>query len=197
VGHPAIVNKKAMPASLPNLITLLRILLVPVTVWLLLNQNYGFAFFAFITAGVSDGIDGYIARRFNLVSDLGTYLDPLADKALLVSIYVSLGALQVVPLWLPMLVVTRDILIVGAVLLAWVMNQPVVMKPIWISKINTVMQIAFAGLLLAGLATGWDFSQLLWPSAATVAFFTLASGGLYMRDWVRHMMATTTGHGPK
>lgn len=183
-----------MPSSLPNIITLIRILLVPITVWLMFEHAFVLAFFAFLTAGISDGVDGYIARKYNLVSDLGTYLDPLADKALLVSIYVSLGVLHVVPLWLPMLVVTRDILIVGAVLLAWVMDQPVVMKPLWISKVNTVMQIAFAGLLLAGLATGWDFSAALWPSVALVAAFTLASGAMYMRDWVRHMAAPSKGN---
>jgi cardiolipin synthase (CMP-forming) len=182
-----------MPASLPNIITLVRILLVPITVWLLLDKDYVLAFFAFITAGVSDGIDGFIARRYHLISDLGTYLDPLADKALLVSIYVTLGYLQVVPTWLPMLVVTRDILIVGAVLLAWVMDQPVAMKPLWISKVNTVAQIAFAGLLLAGLATDWDFSTVLFPCVVLVAFFTLASGAMYMKDWVRHMATPSKG----
>jgi len=176
-----------MPVSLPNLITIARILLVPLTVWLIIRQEYGWAFSAFLLAGISDGVDGYIARRFALQSELGSYLDPIADKALLVSIYVSLAILQVLPVWLTILVVTRDVLIVGAVLLAWVMEKPVAMKPLWVSKVNTVAQIAFAGAVLLALATSWPFGQLLTAGIAAVAALTLASGALYMRDWVRHM----------
>jgi cardiolipin synthase (CMP-forming) len=176
-----------MPVSLPNLITIARILLVPLTVWLIIGQQYGAAFVVFLVAGVSDGVDGFIARRFALQSELGAYLDPIADKALLVSIYVSLASLQVLPGWLAILVVTRDILIVGAVLLAWMMDKPVEVKPLWLSKVNTVAQIAFAGSLLLALATAWPLDTLLTAGIAAVALLTLASGALYMRDWVRHM----------
>src|SRR5690606_16869004 len=98
--------------SLPNIITIARILLVPITVWLLVSEEYLIGFLAFITAGASDGIDGYVARRYNLKTELGAYLDPLADKALLVSIYVTLGFQRDLPAWLVILVVSRDVLIV-------------------------------------------------------------------------------------
>lgn len=185
-----------MPVSLPNLITIGRILLVPLTVWLIIGQQYGWAFSAFLMAGISDGVDGFIARRFALQSELGAYLDPIADKALLVSIYVSLAILQVLPVWLAILVVTRDVLIVGAVLLAWVMEKPVEMKPLWVSKVNTVAQIAFAGALLLALATSWPLGQLLAAGIAAVAVLTLASGALYMRDWVRHMAEPESKRNP-
>jgi cardiolipin synthase len=151
------------------------------------------AFAAFLAAGISHGVDGFIARRFGLQSELGAYLDPIADKALLVSIYVTLGILQVLPVWLAILVVTRDILIVGAVLLAWVLEKPVEVKPLWVSKVNTVAQIAFAGALLLALATGWPLDLFLRAGIAAVATLTLASGLLYMRDWVRHMTEPVSG----
>ena len=80
--------------NIPNLISVVRLLLVPLTVWLIISGAYGYAFASFMVAGVSDGIDGYLARRFDWRSRLGSYLDPLADKALLVSIYVSLAVIE-------------------------------------------------------------------------------------------------------
>lgn len=176
-----------MPVSLPNLITIARILIVPLVVWLIIGHQYGFAFLAFLAAGVSDAVDGYIARRFGLQSELGAYLDPIADKALLVSIYVSLAILQVLPNWLAIIVVTRDVLIVGAVVLAQLLERPLEMKPLLISKINTVAQIVFAGALLLALSSGLQLLALLMAGAILVAGLTLASGAIYMRDWVRHM----------
>jgi cardiolipin synthase len=176
-----------MPVSLPNLITIARILIVPLAVWLIIGHQYGLALLAFLAAGISDAVDGFIARRYNLQSELGSYLDPIADKALLVSIYVSLAILQVLPNWLAIIVVTRDVLIVGAVLLAQVLGRPLEMKPLQISKINTVAQIFFAGALLLALSSGLKLDAMLIGGAIMVAALTLASGAIYMRDWVRHM----------
>ncbi len=173
--------------SIPNIISLMRMLLVPLAIWLMLSDSFMLAFYVFIAAGVSDGVDGYLARRFNWQTELGAYLDAIADKALLVSIYVVLGALRIIPLWLVIVVVTRDILIVGGVLLSRVLDTPVRVKPLWISKVNTVAQILFAGLLLLMLGTGYDVALLLVPGAAIVALLTLASGAFYARDWLRHM----------
>ncbi len=176
-----------MPVSLPNIITIARILLVPVTVWLMISQAYLAALVSFVVAGLSDAVDGYVARRFNLRSELGAYLDPLADKALLVSIYVTLAIVETLPAWLAILVVTRDVLIVGAVLLARVMERPMEMRPLWISKLNTAVQIVFAGAILAALGTGVGLHGLSLVGVIVVAALTIASGALYMRDWVRHM----------
>jgi cardiolipin synthase (CMP-forming) len=173
--------------NLPNLITILRILLVPLTVWLIISQAYGYALAAFIVAGVSDGVDGYIARQFNLQTELGTYLDPLADKALLMSIFVVLGVSQVIPTWLVILVVTRDVLIISAVVLSWAMEKPVAMQPLFVSKANTAVQIVFAVVVLTMLSTALHLQAVMLGGSLAVAVLTVASGALYMRDWLRHM----------
>src|ERR1051326_9618384 len=98
-------------------------------VWAIMNWWMLAAFLLFLAAGVSDAIDGYLAKRFAMTSDLGAYLDPLADKALIVSIYVTLGVSGEIPVWLVILVVSRDIMIVGAVLLAWLGGEALPGKP--------------------------------------------------------------------
>ena len=176
-----------MPMNLPNFITIGRILLVPITVWLIISGEFSLAFIAFVVAGVSDGVDGFIARKFNQRSELGAYLDPVADKALLVSIYVSLGLLKFLPAWLVILVVTRDVLIVGAVVLAWVVSKPMPVAPSMASKVNTVGQIVLAGLVLGLLGLEVSLEPLLFTGIASVAILTFGSGALYMRDWLLHM----------
>ena len=137
--------------SIPNLITLGRILLVPVVVWAIASGAMLTAFVLFLVAGVSDAVDGYLAKRFKMASELGAYLDPLADKALIVSIYVTLGIAGTIPRWLVILVVSRDIMIVGAVMLSWVIGSPLKVKPLVVSKLNTAAQIVFACVLLGSL----------------------------------------------
>ncbi|MCA0432617.1 MAG: CDP-alcohol phosphatidyltransferase family protein [Proteobacteria bacterium] len=178
-----------MPVSLPNLITIARILLVPLTIWFMISDAHGAALASFVVAGISDAVDGFIARRFGLVSELGAYLDPLADKALLVSIYVTLAILKVVPAWLAILVVTRDVLIVGAVLLAQFLGKPMQVRPLWISKVNTTAQIVFAVVMLGLLALDWSLTGIVTAGITLVAGLTIISGALYLRDWVRHMSA--------
>ena len=160
---------------------------MPVTIWLIVSNAFLLAFIAFIAAGVSDAVDGFIAKRFNLATELGAYLDPIADKLLLVGIYVSLGMLQHLPPWLVILVASRDILIIGGMMLAWLIGRPIKVHPLTVSKINTVLQLILAGLALAILAfefnTGW---MVIWGSFI-VGVFTVASGGAYMRQWLRHM----------
>ena len=173
--------------NIPNVITIIRILLVPLTIWLIITGAYGWAFAAFISAGVSDGIDGFIAKQFDMRTELGAYLDPLADKLLLVSIYLSLGFLQLAPAWLVILIASRDVMIVGAVLLSWVLGKPVKMQPLMISKVNTTMQIALAGSVLLLLGLDRKADQLLLAGGLLVAALTLASGAVYMAEWFRHM----------
>jgi cardiolipin synthase len=166
--------------------------MVPLTVWLIISNEYLLAFIAFIAAGISDGVDGFIARRYQLKSELGAILDPLADKLLLVSIYVMLGFQQIIPAWLVILVVSRDVLIVGGVLLNMLIGKPMEMRPLMISKFNTAGQILFAGAVMASLGFKFDLgSAYVWGIGA-VALLTAASGALYMRDWVRHMAGTDT-----
>src|SRR5580704_19197544 len=113
------------------------------------------AFLLFLAAGVSDGVDGFIAKRFNMTTEIGAYLDPLADKVLIVSIYIALGITEAIPRWLVILVVSRDILIVGGIMLAALLGKPMQVKPVLVSKLNTVAQIVYACLVLAALAFGF------------------------------------------
>ena len=126
--------------SIPNLITLARILLVPIVIWAITSGEMRIAFLLFFAAGASDAVDGFLAKRFGMATELGAYLDPLADKAMIVSIYVALGIAEAIPRWLVILVVSRDIMIVGAVMLSWLVDKPVALKPLLVSKLNTVAQ---------------------------------------------------------
>lgn len=176
-----------MPINLPNIITIARILLVPVTIWLIVTDSFFLAFIAFIVAGISDAVDGFIAKQYNLVTELGAYLDPIADKLLLVGIYVSLGMLQHLPAWLVILVASRDFLIVGGMLLAWLIDRPIEVRPLVISKINTALQIMLAGLALGVLAFGFDEGWTIVWGSAVIGISTIASGAAYILQWLRHM----------
>ena len=119
-ARPGEVGRTRQPGrslSIPNLITLARILLVPVVVWAIASDAMQIAFLLCLAAGLSDAIDGFLAKRFGMATELGAYLDPLADKAMIVSIYVALGIADAIPRWLVILVVSRDIMIVGAIML--------------------------------------------------------------------------------
>jgi cardiolipin synthase (CMP-forming) len=137
--------------SIPNIITLGRILLVPFIVWAIASSQMEIAFAIFIVAGVSDAVDGFLAKRFNMASELGALLDPLADKALLVSIYVALGIWGAVPRWIVILVVSRDIMIVTAVIVSWLFGKPIPMKPLMVSK----QYGSSGGVRRAGACSTW------------------------------------------
>ncbi len=173
--------------NLPNLITLARILSVPIVVWAITSGEMLIAFLLFLAAGISDAVDGFLAKRFGMESELGAYLDPLADKVLIVSIYVALGISEAVPRWLVILVVSRDLMIIGAVMLSWLVGKPVPVKPLLVSKLNTVAQIVFAGLVLGSLGMRFNPGWALTAVMAVVAVLTLLSVGAYVREWVRHM----------
>lgn len=179
--------------SIPNLVTLARILLVPVVVWAIASGRMYFAFLLFLVAAISDAVDGFLAKRFGMKTELGAYLDPLADKALIVSIYVTLGITGVIPLWIVILVVSRDIMIVSAVILSWLIDRPVAIRPHVVSKINTAVQIIFACLVLAAHGYEFDAEPVLTLVMALVAVLTLLSVGLYVAEWVRHMNSAEAG----
>jgi cardiolipin synthase len=169
--------------TLADAITLARLGIVPLIVWLVLRHHLALTFWMFVAAGVSDAVDGWLARRSGGTL-LGAVIDPVADKALLVTMYVSLAAIEVLPDWLAILVVFRDVMIVGGVLVLSVLGQRVPIRPLMISKVNTAMQIVLVAvaLLLAGFgrrnafAAPWLLSMLIWTVAAT----TLASGTAYL-----------------
>ncbi|MCC0038391.1 MAG: CDP-alcohol phosphatidyltransferase family protein [Brucellaceae bacterium] len=173
--------------TIPNIITLIRFLLVPAVVFALLTGEMGWALVGFLVAGISDGVDGFIARQFDQRSELGAYLDPMADKLLLVSVFVVLGLMEELPLWLVIAAVSRDALIVGAVLLSTIMGHPVAMKPLMVSKANTAIQIVLAALVLTDLALAGSFETLRVLLVYLSGLLTVASGAAYLVSWLKHM----------
>ncbi|MBM3542441.1 MAG: CDP-alcohol phosphatidyltransferase family protein [Alphaproteobacteria bacterium] len=171
--------------NLPNLISLGRLLCVPLTIWCVLQDRLDLAFWVFVAAGASDGVDGFLARRFGWRTQLGAYLDPVADKALLVSIYVLLGARGLLPDWLVVLVVLRDVTILGGAFVVMREGTPMAIVPMFISKANTALQIVLAGSVLAQHGFALDLAAvnlvLVYAAAAT----TIASGIGYIFKWGR------------
>lgn len=171
----------------PNIITITRLFLVPVIVWLIVADKPFTAFVVFLFAGLTDALDGFLARRFGWQTELGAYLDAIADKALLMSVYAVLGFYGHLPAWLVILVVSRDILIIGAVMLGWLLDRAMALHPNLLSKLNTALQIALAVLVLAerGLALGWGDATavFIWVTGATTALSAI----VYLVDWLRHM----------
>jgi len=173
--------------TIPNIITIARLIMVPLIVVLIGQGRWGLAFTVFVAAGISDGVDGFIARRFNMRSEFGAYLDALADKALLVSIYVTLSVTGVLPGWLAIVVVSRDLMIISAILVSWLMQRPVAIKPMFVSKLNTGAQIAFAALVLGMKAFTLDAPALHTAGMVLVAGLTMISAAAYLARWMRHM----------
>ena len=178
------MSPSVIAGNIPNLITLARLFAVPLLVWLIIHGEIGAAFWVFVLAGVSDALDGFIAKRFGFVTILGTYLDPVADKALLVSAYITLGQAGHINAWLVILVVFRDVLIIGGTVLFHTLDRPVEMRPFFISKLNTLLQILLIAVLLGNLGIGIpDFDSL--PILAFFVGVTTALSGLaYMGRWV-------------
>jgi len=173
--------------NIPNLITLGRIFTVPVVFWLLVNNETALAFFVFVAAGISDAVDGYLAKRYNWQTELGAYLDPLADKLLIVSIFVAMGASKQLPSWLVIAVVSRDLMIVTAVLLSWLLGNPVRIKPFIVSKANTTAQLMLASLVLADEAFKLGLADLREVMVWITGTLTILSLGAYLVVWLRHM----------
>jgi cardiolipin synthase (CMP-forming) len=184
---------------IPNIISVIRLFLAPFVIWLIITQSMLGAFIVFLVAGVTDALDGFIARRFHLKTELGAYLDPIADKALLMSTYIALGLtpLYVVspgtpneyylPTWLVILVVSRDVLIIGAFMLSWLMGREVEVKPLIISKLNTLMQIALAVLVLGAHGLNLELNAYIIPTIWVTGATTALSAIAYLVTWLRYM----------
>jgi cardiolipin synthase len=171
--------------NIPNLITLSRLMSVPLMIWLIVGHEFGVAFCVFILAGISDGLDGFIAKRFDCRTRIGALLDPAADKALLSSVFVALGIEEFLPNWLVILVVFRDVTIIGGFVLLQALMAPRNFDPLYISKLNTLMQIALVGYVLGRLGLGFRDGLLteilVWLTAVT----TVLSGLSYLVRWAR------------
>ena len=172
--------------NLPNFISLARLLSVPLIVWMIVNGWMVTALWASLAAGLSDAVDGFLAKRFSWRTKLGVYLDPIADKVLLVSLFLALGVQGHLPSWLVILVVFRDLMIVGGALLTHTFNLGTAsITPLMVGKLNTLLQIMLVLEVLARVAYGFTDpgvgSVLIYAVAAT----TLASGAGYVARWVR------------
>ena len=169
--------------NFPNIITLLRIAAAPFAVWLILEGLLLWAFWVFVIAGVSDALDGFVAKQFDMETELGKFLDPIADKALLVSVYISLGIEGFIPNWLVIMVVFRDVAIVGGALLFETMTHSLTMHPLMVSKVNTTLQIVLAAAVMG--SAGYEVELGGWLDAALVltAMATLLSGLSYAVVW--------------
>lgn len=138
--------------TLPNFLTFLRIIAVPVFLILISNQHYGAGLVLFLAAGITDTVDGVLARLTDSKSDLGASLDPLADKLLLVSSFVTLAWLGVIPSWLMILVLTRDVVILAGYLVIYFVSTPIQVNPTSVSKLNTFFEMLTIGFALVTLA---------------------------------------------
>lgn len=178
---------------LPNIISMVRILLVAPTMYFLWQQQYQLALIVFLIAGISDGLDGFLARHFGWQTRLGTYLDPIGDKLLLTGCYLILGMLKIIPPWLVWLVIGRDMLIVIGASLYHYAVKDAAMQPLRISKINTALQILLVVVLLYKLSTTpvlmaytldhFDFALLV-----VVGLTTALSGVAYIAGWGQRIM---------
>jgi cardiolipin synthase len=160
-------------------LSLLRLASVPFAAWLMAHGLEMAAFWLFVAAGLTDAVDGAIARLCDARTPLGAWLDPLADKALLVTTYVVLGARDILPLWLVVLVVLRDVLIL-AYAAVYMLAGAFTASPILVSKINTAVQVALAALVLARAAYGWGGETLVDAFVYAAAGTTVASGAAYL-----------------
>jgi cardiolipin synthase len=171
--------------DIPNIISFLRLLTVMPILYLLLEHEFSWALLLFAAAGLSDGLDGFLAKHYGWQSHLGGILDPLADKILLVGSFLVLGALSLIPVWLVAAVVFRDLLIVGGAVLYNYRVEEVQAAPTLISKLNTVLQILLVVLVITNAGPmplpQWVIQILIWACLATA----IVSGVQYVWIWSR------------
>lgn len=168
--------------KLPNLLTLSRIVLTPLIVYAILREQASAALILMIIAGISDGLDGFLAKRFQQQTTIGAYLDPIADKLLLVSCIVALFLIDRVPLFLFLAVLFRDVIILLGALAYEMVTHQLKMQPTYLSKLTTTVQIIYVAIMLLHMA--YPLSPLLLAVAEWLTFaVTCASGLHYMWLW--------------
>ena len=174
-----------------NIITVIRLLFTPIIIWLIFSSYYYLGLIFFVLSGLSDALDGFIAKEFNQRTILGSYLDPVADKTLIVSSILALGYMGAIPSWLIILIVSRDLAILGAVIISWLVERSLKIEPIVSSKINTFLQIFYIGLILLSLSSKEEIIYLnifILPTfSILIALSTLTSWFSYLILWLRSM----------
>lgn len=173
------MTKQTPRISIPNIITIIRILLTPLFVILLLRDLFGTALVVFAVAGISDGLDGFIARYFNQRTPLGAWLDPMADKLLLVSAFVALAILSIIPPWMAVVVIARDVIITLGIAVLTLTEKEYEVRPSVVSKCTTTAQIITVMLSLFD-PTRSILASLHLPILWLTAILTMLSGLHYI-----------------
>lgn len=172
--------------NIPNILSLSRILMAPLIIWGMMQGEHAFVFWVLILAAITDGLDGYWARRFHQETAVGGALDPFADKVLVISVFLTFGVgLGLFPLWFTLLVIGRDVLIMGGVLSLWAAKKDTAIRPSLISKVNTAL--LFILLLLQVGTTVFEFSMDLSWLIYTIAVTTIISGFGYLKEWLKRI----------
>jgi cardiolipin synthase (CMP-forming) len=175
--------------QIPNTLTAMRLFSAPLLAACLLYGHQTLAFVVFTFAGLSDLADGYLAKRYGLATSVGRYLDPAADKALMLASFLALTAIGSTPLWLMLLVIGRDAAIVFAIFLARLLGLPLRVEPLAIGKVCTAVQAAYVALVLLFLALGMEEPRTIGAAALVVAAFTVASWLAYTGLWLKALAA--------
>ena len=165
--------------NIPNCLTVSRILLIPILVIFLLEGKVSYAFWVFVVAGITDALDGFLARALKQKTDFGAFIDPIADKLLLITSFITLAALDLLPDWICVLVVSRDVIILGGIGILMRYKRPVPIQPSLISKVTTFLQLVTVVFQLGQeYLVGYLF--LNEPIIYVTALFTIISGGHYL-----------------
>tara|TARA_B100001029_G_C15016119_1_gene427452 strand:- start:515 stop:1057 length:543 start_codon:yes stop_codon:yes gene_type:complete len=179
-----------MIRKIPNILSILRIILIPLVAWLILFDYFLFALITTLVIAISDFLDGFLARRLDAESEIGSYLDSIADKAFIISAYMLIGTQNLLPLFVIIIVISRDIIIMGAFCLSFAMNQRLDINPLRISKINTFLQFTLIILVLVQnigeLSYLQGFTYLISVNMYMVITTTIASLFFYIKQWLNY-----------
>jgi cardiolipin synthase len=195
VNQPGRPRLPKLTVNIPNILTVLRILVTPVFVICLIRGLHGYALLIFVLAGVSDGLDGLVARMLNQRSELGAVLDPIADKLLLTAAYISLGILKVIPGWLAVIVISRDVLILTGIAVLTFADIPFAIRPSLISKWTTTFQILMIAVTL--LSFYYNEAEIAKPALIWVTAAMTVLSGLHYTYIGLHILQTGYGVNPK
>lgn len=178
-----------MIRHLPNLLSALRLLAAPFAAWLIASDHDTAALLVFAGASASDGLDGFIARRWRVTSDFGAWLDPVADKLLMLFCFLALCAVGASPLWLVVLVIARDAAIIAGWLVARLLGLPLATAPLFIGKVSTAVQALYVLVALLLLAFDLDVPRLAQAAAWTCGLFAVLSAVTYAGLFLRVLFA--------
>ena len=180
--------------NIPNILTIFRIVLTPVLVIFLMNKRFDLAFMVFAMAGLSDGLDGFLARVMNQKTKIGAILDPIADKALLASSYITLAVTGIIPNWLAVTVISRDLIIVFGVVVFFLFHSGIEIRPTAISKLTTLFQLLTIFTVLATLVLGLKLKDLVGALFILTAILTVASGLHYLYKGISMLNLEQNNH---